>query len=298
MWSIPFKCPELQAQHPKDDNILDDVKVIMKDTSKFWKKNVKDNKTIQVSENRAFFSFIGIGRFVILNGETIYIDKKVEINKTTRLFLFGTVASLLLLQRGLVPLHGSGILFKGEAILFLGHSGFGKSTILAGLMKKGYKMLTDDIAAIDTSQSVPCVLPSFPSLKLWADSLVMLNKSTEGLDYIRDDDKLLKYRVPTENIASNKTAIPINTIYILNPSKQPTNIIESLQNKEKVNALINYTFQKMALKRQNLHKEHFLKVMQIVNYSRIVELNRPEKGMELNELVNLIENDLISDKNK
>ena len=51
----------------------------------------------------------------------------------------------------LEPLHGSAVTIGDRALLILGHSGAGKSTIAAGLRDRGFGFVTDDACAIDAS---------------------------------------------------------------------------------------------------------------------------------------------------
>lgn len=51
-------------------------------------------------------------------------------------------------QRGLFPLHGSGVLFPSGMVAFTGQSGAGKTTLTAGLVLRGYPLFADDLCLI------------------------------------------------------------------------------------------------------------------------------------------------------
>ena len=87
----------------------------------------------------------------------------------------------LLLQRGLLPLHGCAIEVDGGAAVFVGRSGCGKSTLAGALRQRGYRVLADDICVISFSAAgEPMVLAAFPQLKLWADALKNLGEEPWG----------------------------------------------------------------------------------------------------------------------
>lgn len=84
--------------------------------------------------------------------------------------LLGPGLPLLLFARGLLCLHASAVAQGGAAVLFLGDSGRGKSTLAARL---GAPRLADDIVPCSGEAGGIQVLPHFPQLKLpWHDPKV------------------------------------------------------------------------------------------------------------------------------
>jgi hypothetical protein len=89
-----------------------------------------------------------------------------------RLFLLGSALGALLYQRGLFPLHGSAVETPWGAMVFVGPSGIGKSTLAGHFHRSGYRLLCDDVCAIRRDgQGALQVLPAFPHLRLKADAL-------------------------------------------------------------------------------------------------------------------------------
>ena len=99
-----------------------------------------------------------------------------------RLFLLGTSFGALLMQRGILPLHGSAMVVNGRGVVFTGMSGAGKSSLLAAFRKKGYPFLTDDVVAVtvDTAGTA-WIHPSYPQQKLWRDSTKAVGVDTDSL---------------------------------------------------------------------------------------------------------------------
>ena len=52
-------------------------------------------------------------------------------------------------------IHGSGVVKEDNSSFFVGHSGFGKTTILVALLQEGFKMITDDTILISDGEVLP-----------------------------------------------------------------------------------------------------------------------------------------------
>ncbi|WP_420644423.1 hypothetical protein [Candidatus Leptofilum sp.] len=230
---------------------------------------------------------------MVEGGQKITIaPEKTAAETRIRLFLLGTAASLLLHQRGLLPLHASGIRTPKGAVLFAGHSGYGKSTLLATFVARGYGMLTDDLAAISFDEAErPYVHPSYPHLKLWADSAKKLNKPTESLSRIRPE--LAKFSVPAE-LPLAKDPLPLHAVYALTPQNEPEVRLEQLHDARKFNLLLDHTWQKMALKRMGRHVAHFKQAVATSNYAKIVRVYRPDEPFQPHALADRLEADFLS----
>ncbi len=83
--------------------------------------------------------------------------------------LLGPPITLALALRGVWCLHASAVLRQGRAILFLGASGQGKSTLAAhcrAAPDAGYRRIGDDILPCTLVAGRPRARPHFPQLKL------------------------------------------------------------------------------------------------------------------------------------
>ena len=111
--------------------------------------------------------------FSIEEGQTIFFSPTVHLDENKiRLYLLGSCLGILLLQRRILPLHGSAVAIEGKAYVFIGERGAGKSTIASSFMQKGYPLLTDDVIAVSLLEGdKPWVIPAYPQQKLWLDSL-------------------------------------------------------------------------------------------------------------------------------
>ncbi len=80
----------------------------------------------------------------------------------------GIAASLHL--RGVPLLHGCVIDIDGGAIVIMGPPGTGKSTTAAALVRAGFPLVSDDLAAVVLREADVLVHAGYPRLRLFADS--------------------------------------------------------------------------------------------------------------------------------
>ena len=65
-----------------------------------------------------------------------------------QVLVVGTITALLLTLRGYAVVHGSAIRWQGEAVLFAGYSGQGKTTLAALCCAAGAELVSDDVVAL------------------------------------------------------------------------------------------------------------------------------------------------------
>ncbi len=109
------------------------------------------------------------------------------------------VLPLLFHARGRLPLHASGVELAGRALLFLGPSGQGKSTLAAALVATGALLFTDDCAVIHAPDGALIVEPSYPSARLWPPSVEALFAGQDAPRVSqRSDKRRLELRAATQ----------------------------------------------------------------------------------------------------
>ncbi len=121
--------------------------------------------------------FAGVGRFLVRAGHSILVEPAPDADPgVVRHLLLGPVLAHLLWQRGVFTLHASVAGVRGHYVAFVGASGEGKSTTAAAFAAGGQALVCDDVAALvleDDSREPTGVrvLPGFPRLRLYADSV-------------------------------------------------------------------------------------------------------------------------------
>jgi hypothetical protein len=121
--------------------------------------------------------------FLVIAGSEVIVEPRGDLDAPEfRGWLLGAVLGMLCHQRGLFPLHAACIRVGDQAVALCGRTGAGKSTLAAALVRRGHALIADDVCVIDEeAPEGPVVLPSFPRLKLWEDTLQALDIPTDGM---------------------------------------------------------------------------------------------------------------------
>ena len=159
----------------------------------------------------------GIGYFRIHNGEQIAWQRAREnvSDQDLRTFLLGSAVGALLIQRGILVLHGNALERDGQAIVCLGHSGAGKSTLAYALMHQGWRLLADDLVAITPDGQV---LPGIPRIKLWHDAVKAFGLDPNALPPIRQG--MQKYLLLGEAIERAERPCPLKALYLIRQQRR------------------------------------------------------------------------------
>jgi hypothetical protein len=115
-----------------------------------------------------YLAWPDVAAFKISNSDQIIVEPYADVPLAHLPFpLLGPILGLVLHLRGLVVLHASAIEINGRSAIFVGDKMAGKSTTAAAFLREGYRLLTDDLLAIDISASDgPVILPAYGQLKL------------------------------------------------------------------------------------------------------------------------------------
>jgi hypothetical protein len=165
-----------------------------------------------------------VASFLVFDGRAVIVEPDGDLDTPAfRGWLLGVVLGMLCHQRGLFPLHAACVRFGGTAIALCGRTGAGKSTLAAALGRRGHALVADDVCAIDfTADGEPLVLPSFPRLKLWEDSLQALAVPAETVPRAGSGKRKFHFH-QTERFDPSPALL--RGIYVLKRSPTPSDIL-------------------------------------------------------------------------
>ena len=159
---------------------------------------------------------------------------------------------------------------------------------MAGFHRRGYLFLADDICAITTDNGVPAVMPGFPRLKLWADSLKKLDIDKDRLESVRWCKELEKYLLPVDG-GLRGAPVPVKSVFVLETTNMEKMDITPLKGGGKIDPLIDNTYRLRFLEGLGGKKDHFERCAAVAANATVYRTSRPRKGFLLDELMDMVE---------
>ena len=225
-----------------------------------------------------------VARFLVVKGQDILIERLPNCcDDLLRLYLLGSAFGALLHQRGLLVMHASTIQTARGAVLFVGPSGHGKSTLLAALVQRGYAMLADDVTAVSVeAHSGPVAFGAFPCLRLCADAAARLNYPVEALTRVRSDDAE-KYLVPVTRFCANP--VPVHAVYNLSVHAATNILLEPVSTVQRFAIVGTNTYRYSFLGGLGQRQMHFHAATRLAKAVHVGSITRPVSPYLLDELV-------------
>jgi hypothetical protein len=128
------------------------------------------------TENGYLLEFIDLADFFIdgAGREVLYTPRPGVPDHSIRHLILDSVMAFVLSLRGFAVLHASAVVTPFGACAFAATSGVGKSTLAASFQKTDYATLTDDCLVLESSRGAIYGIPSYPNVRLRADSLELI----------------------------------------------------------------------------------------------------------------------------
>jgi hypothetical protein len=203
---------------------------------------------------------------------------------------------------GRVVLHASAVITStGEAIAFTGESGAGKSTLATAFYHAGHPVITDDCLLLEYRAPFVYALPSYPSLRLWPDSVqaVMGEGATEGGPF----SEVAHYTTKRQLLMAQK-ALPekarwleLERIYVLEEqAERHSAVVEVLpiSGMTSIMALANAMFT-LDPREQGSVKRNFESVGRVARGVDIRRLRYPHNYQVLPDVMAVVERGVTSD---
>ncbi|MGG3912304.1 aldolase [Rossellomorea vietnamensis] len=280
--------PEVKRVNGTIKNI--DVNIRFDDLRGEWKEYGREGKFAVINDT-VMFHIKNTAIFSVVKGERVIVSpfEHSDENKI-RLYVLGSCMGIILLQKKILPLHGSAAVIDGKAYAILGHSGAGKSTLASTLMNIGYKLISDDVIAVSLSENQEFIVhSSYPQQKLWEESLAKLGLPENKYSPLFEREK--KYAIPVEPSFYEGERVPLAGIFELEKSEHEQLTIEKVQNSiEKLPVLFHHTFRNSVLNRLGLLEWHFSTTASLADQVEMYRIKRPTTGFTPYEIQSLLLN--------
>lgn len=224
----------------------------------------------------------GIAGFRAVDGHTLYVDSYTDEPGLLSLFAISEALGCILFQRGLLLLHASSVQVGEEAFCFMGEPGAGKSTTASAFVKHGAKLLSDDLTAItfDTNNQ-PYILPAYPQLKIWENTVQGLNFDPESLSPISEG--INKYAlIPNEGFSDKP--IPLTRISFLHKARNRPAFQKAQRIEAPVELVRHFPLATHLLAGRALQR-HFTQSIWCATAAEIGRMRRPKNFAALEEWV-------------
>jgi len=212
----------------------------------------------------------------------------------TTSYLLGPVFGLLLRLRGVTCLHASAVSIENRSVVFVGAEGAGKSTTAAALARQGFGVISDDVAALVESPDGFRVMPAYPHLCLWQDSVEMLYGSSEALPRFSTGWEKHRLALGNQGTRFENRSLPLGAIYLLGdrrPDQAP--FVEEVRPKAGLLSLVADTFANKILDREMRARE-FAVLARLVTTVPIRRIHPHKDPDRLEELCTVIHKDFAS----
>jgi hypothetical protein len=225
-------------------------------------------------------------KLLIRNGCEVVVDAPPHFDPVVlRSYILGTAMAFILRQRGLLVFHASCVARGDGAIAFLGGSGWGKSTLASAFHQQGYRLITDDVMALQLDTSTPQVVPSFPEVKLLPDAMAAVGAST--------DDRPMLQSLSHKHIQRLETrfalgSVPLKHLFVLRAGD--INHIQPIPRALAFSELVQHSRAAKMLHDESCKIQHFHQCSRLAKEVPMAYLQRPRSLDQLPQLIAYIEN--------
>ena len=253
-------------------------------------------------DHSSYVRWEGVGEFLVsARGNQITARRFNEASlESFQVYLLGQALSFALVKCGFEPLHATTVVVNGEAVAFLGESGFGKSTLAACFLDAGYGILTDDLLvlkrdSLKKNAGIFMAYPGPPRIKLFPD--VARRFLGNGFSGVAMNSETRKLVLPLGAAKLSLAPVSLKALYSLaaprpGSRKQPIRI-SVLSPREGFMTLVKNTFNSRIVHSARLERQ-FRQTAQVVSTMPVRTLSYPRVLSQLPAVRDAILADLSS----
>lgn len=136
------------------------------------------------------------------------------IEETVRHLLLDQVIPRIMAHSGNIVLHASAVMIDGQAVVFVGDTGWGKSTLAASFYVSGDTLISDDCLMFNFKDGHLAGISNYAGIRLLPDSILKVFRNNQIVQDMAhySDKKRLTVRGQTVSFVSG---IPIVAIFVL-----------------------------------------------------------------------------------
>ena len=227
------------------------------------------------------------------SAELLLASDTSEDDATLEHLLVDQVLPRLLAHAGHLVVHASAVSLGVRNVLFLGGSGWGKSTLAGLLSQRGHTVHSDDCVQLRTVHGRPEALATYPSLRLYPDSLgTLFPQSSITAPMASYSEKL---RVALHSPGATTGSAAVDAIYVLgNPAHAGGQIrVSPLRPFAACQSIIGQSF-RLDLSDRVGNTEHFARCASLVNSVPAFRLDYPRDYSRSDALLDELSRHVLS----
>ncbi len=204
-------------------------------------------------------------------------------------YFLGPVLGFLLRLRHITPLHASCVEISGWGVALCGDAGLGKSTTAAALALRGLPVLSEDIVPVKPVANGFHVVPGYPRICLWPDSVSNLLGSAQALPLLTPVWEKRYLALDGNRAKFSAEELPLGAIYLFGhrSGEMSAPSIQHMSPREALLDLVQNTYMNWLLDRQQraVEFEFLAQLVQQVPVRRIIPHSNPQKISDLCHLI-------------
>jgi len=281
-----FALPELLAGDPQKQP---DFEIRQGDLTELWESISREqvDAKFAIVDQMVVFQVPHTAVFAIEKSGTILVSPlEQSVEDKLRLFILGTCMGVVLMQRKVLPLHGSALAINGKAYAFVGHSGAGKSTLATVLLHQGYRLLSDDVIAVSLqTENQADIIPSYPQQKLWRESIHYLGMEQSTFRPLFEREN--KFIVPVRSQFCQEP-LPFAGVIELVKTEGKVLRMDAIHGLARLNLLYRHTYRKLFILPMGLLEWHFHACTHLSKRLEMYAIQRPVGEFNADKLASLI----------
>lgn len=277
-------CLELPELLPADG--LPDIRIQWGKVPELLPEARKTTQRFQAKPGYLLFCADQVARLLVSHGSVVVIEPLPEATEAEiRPVVLGSALGAILHQRGLLPIHASGIKTAHGCMMFCGRPGAGKSTLAGAFVERGFDLHADDLCVIGMqTDGRPQVYPAYPRLKLWGDALITLGKNPD--DHHQIPTVPDKFAVQPQQF--NREPLPVDCMYLFSPHSADVSAITPITGMSRYQILKQQLYRRRFLEGLGTTTAHFNLISSIATSVPLYRVHRPRDLSRLDCLVDLL----------
>ncbi len=269
------------------------VTVVLGDVPRLATENERAPNAVEINRDRIAIAWRGVGRFLVVGGHRVVVDMQHGADaRLARAVVMGQCLGVLLHQRGLLVLHASAVSVNGRAVVFVGHKGFGKSTMAAALQARGHLLVSDDVLAVDVGSEVPTVRVGSSTMRLWPEAVeASLGRDPDELPRLSEH---IEKRLYSAKAASSDDRIPLAAIFVL--AEGDATRVAKLSGQQSFVELVRYTYVPSLIQESEAMRDHFKQCVALAARTDILRLERPDDLSQVGDVAAFVERIVTDDQ--